>query len=117
MNEGKFQLQPDKLKNTFAFGYKSIGNFIMNISKSHDPYSEDMDLTEPEQRAIKRSNMSMLLAASIVNEIRDEVKLKTTFECSAGIAHNKILAKLACGFNKPNKQTMLPLNSIPKFYE
>jgi DNA polymerase eta len=117
MNEGKFQLQPDKLKNTFAFGYESFGNFILNVSKCHDPYSEDMELSEIEKRSILRSGMSMLLAASIVNEIRNEVKLKTTFECSAGIAHNKILAKLACGLNKPNKQTLLPLNTIPKLFE
>lgn len=34
------------------------------------------------------------------------------FECSAGIAHNKILAKLVCGMNKPNKQTVLPVKNV-----
>ncbi len=31
------------------------------------------------------------------------------YHCSAGIANNKTLAKLCCGINKPNKQTILPL--------
>lgn len=39
------------------------------------------------------------------------------YRCSAGIAHNKVLAKLACGLHKPNKQTILPLNSLAQLYE
>lgn len=39
------------------------------------------------------------------------------YKCSAGVAHNKILAKLVCGLHKPNKQTVLPHNSIPEFYK
>lgn len=38
------------------------------------------------------------------------------YRCSAGIAHNKILAKLSCGLHKPNKQTVLPNAAIPEFY-
>lgn len=37
------------------------------------------------------------------------------YRCSAGIAQNKILAKLVCGLHKPNKQTILPGNAIPQF--
>lgn len=39
------------------------------------------------------------------------------YKCSAGIAHNKILAKLVCGLHKPNKQTILPQESVPKLYK
>ena len=33
------------------------------------------------------------------------------FTCSAGISHNKILAKLGSGLHKPNQQTILPTNA------
>jgi hypothetical protein len=33
-------------------------------------------------------------------------------ENRAGIAHNKLLAKLASGMNKPDKQTVIPLRSV-----
>lgn len=32
--------------------------------------------------------------------------------CNAGIAHNKLLAKLASAMNKPNKQTVVPHRSV-----
>lgn len=33
------------------------------------------------------------------------------------MAHNKILAKLVCGLNKPNKQTLLPYDAISELYK
>lgn len=32
---------------------------------------------------------------------------------SAGISHNKLLAKLASGMNKPNNQTVIPVSAVP----
>lgn len=63
------------------------------------------------------SNLRLLVGAAVANEIRAAIKQETGYECSAGIAHNKILAKLACGLNKPNKQTILPLNQISKLFD
>jgi nucleotidyltransferase/DNA polymerase involved in DNA repair len=31
---------------------------------------------------------------------------------SAGISHNKLLAKLASGMNKPNNQTVIPVSAV-----
>ncbi|CAL1527561.1 unnamed protein product [Lymnaea stagnalis] len=54
----------------------------------------------------------LAVAAGLVEEMRAAVLKETGFTCSAGIAHNKMLAKLACGRNKPNKQTVLPHSSV-----
>ncbi|XP_071708746.1 LOW QUALITY PROTEIN: DNA polymerase eta-like [Rutidosis leptorrhynchoides] len=45
--------------------------------------------------------------AIIVAELRLQVLKETEFTCSAGIAHNKMLAKLASGMNKPTQQTIV----------
>ncbi|KAK8757480.1 hypothetical protein V5799_004897 [Amblyomma americanum] len=52
-------------------------------------------------------------AAALTEQIRAAVFTQTGFRCSAGIAHNKVLAKLACGLNKPNKQTVLTETGVP----
>ncbi|CAO2824201.1 unnamed protein product [Amaranthus hypochondriacus] len=55
--------------------------------------------------------------AVIVAELRKQVLKETEFTCSAGIAHNKMLAKLASGLNKPAQQTIVPSASVDKFLE
>ncbi|XP_065080903.1 DNA polymerase eta [Ochlerotatus camptorhynchus] len=118
MNEGKFHLLPDKLANTFAVGYDSVGEFVQKISGDLEGKICSQELDSEEDRvAYKKSDIKLLIGASIVNEIRAAVKEKTGYECSAGISHNKILAKLTAGFHKPNKQTILPLKCISKMYE
>ncbi|XP_076463928.1 DNA polymerase eta-like [Babylonia areolata] len=54
----------------------------------------------------------LAMAAVIVEEMRAAIFEQTGFTCSAGIAHNKMLAKLACGLHKPNKQTVIPHGSV-----
>ncbi|XP_038876373.1 DNA polymerase eta isoform X2 [Benincasa hispida] len=48
----------------------------------------------------------------IVAELRMQVLRETKFTCSAGIAHNKMLAKLASAMNKPAQQTVVPLSCV-----
>lgn len=57
------------------------------------------------------------MGALIVEEIRLDIKTTLGYNCSAGIANNKTLAKLCCGLNKPNRQTILPSMAIPILYE
>ncbi|XP_020574079.1 DNA polymerase eta isoform X2 [Phalaenopsis equestris] len=50
--------------------------------------------------------------AIIVAQLRDKVLKETEFTCSAGIAHNKMLAKLASGMHKPAQQTIVPSSAV-----
>jgi len=59
----------------------------------------------------------LAIGAMILEEMRAAVYTRTKFRCSAGLAHCKTLAKLCCGLNKPNKQTVLPLSAVPCLYE
>ncbi|XP_041722400.1 DNA polymerase eta isoform X1 [Coregonus clupeaformis] len=62
------------------------------------------------------AELRLALGAVIVEEMRAAVEQHTGYRCSAGISHNKVLAKLACGLNKPNRQTILPLGSVPELF-
>ncbi|XP_028758622.1 DNA polymerase eta isoform X2 [Neltuma alba] len=55
--------------------------------------------------------------AIIVAELRMQVLKETEFTCSAGIAHNKMLAKLASAMNKPAQQTIVPRSSVKGLLE
>jgi len=62
------------------------------------------------------SELRLAIGAAIVEEVRAAVYLETQFRCSAGIASCKTLAKLCCGLNKPNKQTVLPIAALSHLY-
>ncbi len=57
-------------------------------------------------------DVRLAVGANIVDDMRAAVLQKTGFKCSAGVSRNKVLAKFACGLNKPNKQTILPSDQI-----
>ncbi|KAL5539938.1 hypothetical protein UlMin_037223 [Ulmus minor] len=59
-----------------------------------------------------RRDKLLACGAFIVAEVRMQVLKETEFTCSAGVAHNKILAKLASGMNKPAQQTIVPFSSV-----
>ncbi|XP_055818577.1 DNA polymerase eta isoform X2 [Solanum dulcamara] len=91
------------------------------VVKSHVLGLEEVcsDARENVRHWLTRSDASRrdkLLAcgAFIVAELRLQVLEETEFTCSAGIAHNKMLAKLASGMNKPAQQTVVPFSSISK---
>ena len=115
MRDNKFQLQPINFVNTFAVGYENIGSFVQDVTSSVDKNFDEV--AEEDRKAVASSKLRLLIGSAIVNDIRKAVKDETKYECSAGIAHNKILAKLTCGMNKPNKQTILPIESITGLYQ
>ena len=47
------------------------------------------------------------LGSVIAAEVRQAILQDTGLTCCAGIAHNKLLAKLVAGWRKPNMQTTL----------
>ncbi|XP_029891695.1 DNA polymerase eta isoform X2 [Aquila chrysaetos chrysaetos] len=61
-------------------------------------------------------DLQLTMGAVIVEEMRVAVEAATGFKCSAGISHNKTLAKLACGLNKPNRQTLVSSRFVPQLF-
>ncbi|KAM0952150.1 putative DNA-directed DNA polymerase [Dioscorea sansibarensis] len=50
--------------------------------------------------------------AIIIAQLRIQVMEETQFTCSAGIAHNKMLAKLASAMHKPAQQTVVRTSAV-----
>lgn len=77
-------------------------------------FSEELGAIVPlseghsEEEATDWDDVVMHLAAEMIRETRKEVEEKLGYTCSAGIARNKMLAKLAAGWKKPNQQVPAP---------
>ncbi|KAF3708166.1 DNA polymerase eta [Channa argus] len=120
------QIEADILRATYIQGYPQ-GSHEEQMS------AEDAVLKKEEQRSRGlqewlaslpvplpgeqgSAEVQLTVGAVIVEEMRAAVEKHTGFRCSAGISHNKVLAKLACGLNKPNRQTVLPLDSVTELF-
>lgn len=72
-----------------------------------------LELGEECDETVDWDDVGMAIAAEIVNEIREEVKKKLGYTCSAGVAQNKMLVKLGSGYKKPNQQVGWLFHFIP----
>ncbi|PWZ07592.1 DNA polymerase eta [Zea mays] len=64
------------------------------------------------QSEVDYQDKLLACGAIIVAQLRVRVLEETQFTCSAGIAHNKMLAKLVSGMYKPAQQTVVPSSSV-----
>lgn len=81
-----------------------LRRFAKTIPELHvvgDSLSDDRDL---DRRLVE--------GARIAKQIRDQIWEDCKFTSSAGIASNKMLAKLVAGFHKPAQQTLLPQSAV-----
>ncbi|XP_023344540.1 DNA polymerase eta isoform X3 [Eurytemora carolleeae] len=97
-------VKPEDLQNTHIGG------------STEDREQSISDWIQEAESQSNEADLKLAIGASLIEEMRAEVFAKTKFRCSAGIAHCKTLAKLCCGLNKPNKQTVLPHSSVPLLY-
>ena len=77
----------------------------------------DLDTGETELDDPDWDDIAMLIGSEIVRSLRAAVREELKFTCSAGIARNKMVAKLGAGANKPNQQTVVRNRAIQQFLD
>ncbi|KAM8859541.1 DNA polymerase eta [Spinachia spinachia] len=119
-------IEPDLLRATYIQGYPQA-------TPAHEASVEDAawDKEELRSRGLQQwlaslpyplpgeqsaAELNLTVGALIIEEMRAAVEKDTGYRCSAGISHNKVLSKLACGLNKPDRQTVLPLDSVTELF-
>jgi DNA polymerase eta len=60
-------------------------------------------------------DVRLCLATHLSNKIRATVFERLGYTCSAGVAHNKTLAKIASALNKPDNQTIVREDIVTDF--
>lgn len=91
---------------------------LQNVEGFIHPPVEDPNLTDREvfRRACGCGcDRRLILATHMAKQIRDRIFCELGMKCCAGIAHNKLLAKLVGSIHKQNKQTVLLPNCAASF--
>ena len=93
--------------------YQEISKKIRKIFLSYTPKVEPISLEEAFLDVTETVD-SFDSAITRAGKIKKEIQKKTGLTCSAGIAPNKFLAKLASDMQKPNGFTVIRKNEIGK---
>ena len=75
----------------------------------------DLDNTETEDDDPDWDDIAIQIGSEIVRGVRDAIRERLKYTCSAGIAHNKMIAKLGSAHKKPNQQTIVRNRAIQQF--
>ena len=75
----------------------------------------DLDATETEDDDPDWDDIVVSIGSEIVRGVRAAVREQLKYTCSAGIARNKMIAKLGAGHKKPNQQTIVRTRAIQHF--
>lgn len=75
----------------------------------------DLDYGQSEEDMPDWDDVVMNIGSEIVRGVRTMIREKLKYTCSAGIARNKMMAKLGAGFKKPNQQTIVRNRAVQHF--
>ncbi|GMH42279.1 hypothetical protein BSKO_10198 [Bryopsis sp. KO-2023] len=101
---GHIHLSTDKIHQDSAHRPMDLRVTISSQKTHPDGTSDKMLLDRDSPQYWK-----LLLAASnVAADLRQSLKAESGLRCSAGIACNRLLAKLCSGLHKPDDQTILP---------
>ena len=96
--------------------YKEMSSKVAEVLSEYDANLSMWSLDEAFLR-LKRREGNTDSFPEIVQKMRDEVKERTGLTCSAGIAFNPLLAKLASNYRKPDGQFEINRKSVAEMRE
>nr|CDS20411.1 dna polymerase eta [Echinococcus granulosus] len=78
------------------------------------PYSCSINEISGQMAAIEClcDGRKLRQALCLAQKIKDQILADTGFRCSIGVSSNRMLSKIACSLNKPDKITIVPLESV-----
>ncbi|KAK0723721.1 hypothetical protein B0T21DRAFT_414094 [Apiosordaria backusii] len=60
-------------------------------------------------------DVALLVASEIVRNVREVIRERLGYTCSAGVSRNKLLSKLGSAYKKPNQQTVIRNRAVRHF--
>ncbi len=97
--------------------YNSVSDRIMGIVSTFSGKFEQVSVDEAFLDVTDRVADDWSLAQQLGEEIKKDIYGKEQLTCSVGIAPNKLLAKMAADYEKPNGLTILKPEQINQFLD
>lgn len=95
--------------------YEAMSEKAMNIFRSYADKFEVVSIDESFIDVSERLNHDFVNAQKLAHEIKQKLKSELGLSCSIGIASNKLVAKIASDFQKPDGLTIVKPEEIEKF--
>jgi len=95
--------------------YERISQNIMDILRTYATSFEQVSIDEAFLDVTQRVKGDFEAAARLALEIKSEILAKERLTCSIGIGPNKLIAKQASDFQKPNGLTVVKPEEVKKF--
>jgi len=87
----------------------------MNILRSHADKFEQESIDEASIDITRTVDHDFTLAKALAQEIKNEILEKEKLTCSIGVAPNKLVAKIASSYQKPNGLTVVNPENVKNF--
>jgi DNA polymerase IV (DinB-like DNA polymerase) len=94
--------------------YAKVSDEIMNILRKHADKFEQWGIDEAFLDVTSQVN-DYTSAEALARQIKDEIHSKEGLTSSVGISSNKLVAKIASDFQKPNGLTIVKEEDVEKF--
>eukprot|EP00752_Nemacystus_decipiens_P013908 g12345.t1 len=107
---------------------EAAGTHVAGLQKDDDDDHDDQDAAKQQQASregywwgrpmgeLTEDELLLGCGAAVVSTLRAAVRSELGYSCTAGVAHNKLLAKLCSNMHKPNAQTVLPLDKVERVF-
>lgn len=94
--------------------YVTVSEKIMQILRAHAPLFEQMSIDEA-YLDVSGKVKDYTEAERFAKRIKQEIKKKEKLTCSVGVAPNKLVAKIASDFRKPDGLTIVQPKEVQSF--
>ncbi len=96
--------------------YRHVSNHVMGILKRHSPVLEAVSVDEA-YLDVTEAAKGLRYARKIAQEIKEQIRRETGLTASAGVGPNKLIAKIASDYKKPDGLTVVTPERAQQFLD
>ena len=97
--------------------YEEVSDDVMETIRGFADSFEQVSIDEAYLDVTRRTSRSFETAYKLAQQLREEVKARENLTCSVGVGPNKLVAKIAADFQKPDGLTVVKPDKVQSFLD